>query len=389
MRRMRHRPDSSPKVTRIMHVVDLPVENPWLNGVAEHYDRSRYHHSVVSVGSRTELHDTLQARRVPAFALSADAKSGYPMAALRLQVLLRREHIDLVQTHSFYPSLIGLIAATLAGTPAKLVTRHHSDFTTIFNRPIHRQVDRLQALWSDRTLAASAAVKRDMIRYEHVPEAKITVARYGYDFGLLRPRLSPAERDRMRDELGGRDRIIVATIARLSLEKGHRYLLEAATRLVRRRPQLLFVLVGTGPLDEELQRVARTSDLDGHVRFMGWRSDAWSIIEASDLVVHPTLHEAFCSVIVEAMALERPLVATDVAAAPEQIDDGQTGILVLGRDPSAIEAAIDRILSDSDAARRMGLEARRRVVERFNFPKMMGIYESIYDDVLLSCRQSA
>jgi glycosyltransferase involved in cell wall biosynthesis len=304
------------------------------------------------------------------------------MAVGRLAALLRRDRTDVVQTHLFYPSLLGLAAATVARTPTKLVTRHHSDFTTTFRRPVHRQLDRLQARWADRVLAASAAVKRDMVRYERVPAEKITVARYGYDFDRLRPRLSAADRDGLRDDLGGRDRTIVATIERLSLSKGHRYLFEAAAKLIIRHPELVFVLAGTGPLEADLRALAEQHGLGDHVKFLGWRADAWAVIEASDLVVHPTLHEAFCSVIIESMALERPLVATDIAAAPEQIDDGESGILVPSRDPDAIVDAVERVLAGRDAARRMGLEARRRVVERFNFPKMMALYESIYEELL-------
>jgi glycosyltransferase involved in cell wall biosynthesis len=87
-------------------------------------------------------------------------------------------------------------------------------------------------------------------------------------------------------------------------------------------------------------------------------------------------------VIIEAMALERPLIATDVAAAREQIDHGETGLIIPARDPQAIVAAIRDLRKDPVRAAQMGREARRRVVERFNFPRMMREYESFYDRVL-------
>jgi glycosyltransferase involved in cell wall biosynthesis len=371
-----------PVTVRILHVVDLPVENPWLNGIADHYDRDRYRHTVVTLGPESELHHALRTRGLSARALGVTRKRGYPVAVLRLRSLLRRERIDVVQTHLFYPSIIGLIAAAAAGTPVKLVTRHHSDFTTTFHHPVHRQLDRLQAHWADRVLAASDAVKLDMIRYEKVPPDKITVTRYGYDFNRLQPCLSSERRVLLRAQLGGHQRVIVATVARLSPSKGHRYLLQAARGLVARHPELIFVWVGTGPLRSELQALVDGAGLTDHVRILGWRDDAWSIIEASDLVVHPTLHEAFCSVIIESMALERPVVATDVAAAREQIDDNQTGLIVPSRNPEAIEAAVEQVLAHPEQSRRMGVDARASVVARFNFPKMMDLYESIYDDVL-------
>lgn len=360
--------------------MDLPVPNPWLNGVADHHDRARYEHLVASLGPRTALHEDLEQRGVRTFAMGSTSTKGFPLAVARLAALLRSEQVDILQTHLFWPSLLGLAAGALARTPAKLVTRHHSDFTTTFERPVHRRLDRLQALWSDRVLAASAAVKRDMIRYESVPADRIVVARYGYDFTTLRPQLSQTRRAELRRQLGATDRTVVATVARLSESKGHRYLFEAMVGSIAAHPDLLLLLVGTGPLEADLRLLASELGIADHVRFLGWRSDATSIMEAADLVVHPSLHEAFCSVIIESMALERPLVATDVAAAREQIDHGETGLIVPPRDPRALRAAIEQVLADAEAASAMGRLARERVVERFNFPRMMALYERLYSE---------
>ena len=374
-------------ITTVVHVVDLPVENPWLNGVAVHHDRRRFRHVVVSLGPRSDLHAALERRDVEAVALGATSKGDYPRAVLGLVAFLRRTRPDIVQGHLFYPSLLGLIAGTAVRVPIKLVTRHHSDFTTTFDHPIHRQVDRLQALWSDRVLAASAAVKRDMVNLEHVPASKISVARYGYDFTVLRPSLTGPERESVRSELAGDGRTIIATVARLSPSKGHRYLFEAVPKILASYPECQFVLAGTGPLRAELEALAERLDIGHAIRFLGWRRDAWRIIEAADMVVHPTLHEAFCSVIVESMALERPLVATDIAAAREQIEDGVSGVVVPPRDPEAISSAVLALLGDAARARAMGAAARKKVTEEFNFPKMMALYEEIYDELLASKRR--
>lgn len=130
---------------KILHVVDLPVSHPWLNGLAKFYDRSRFEHLAVSLGGRSQLHDDLEQRGLRTFALNADGRRDYPMAGIRLARLLRREKVDMVQTHLFDPSVSGLFAAALARTPVRVVTRHHSDFTTTFQRPWHRRVDRIQA----------------------------------------------------------------------------------------------------------------------------------------------------------------------------------------------------------------------------------------------------
>jgi len=370
-------------VTTVCHVVDLPVENPWLNGVAAHHDRSRFRHIVASLGPRSDLHTGLERLGVRAVALGSGSRRAYPRTVARLAGLVRREDVDIVQTHLFDPSVVGLIAGRLGRARAVLVTRHHSDFTTLFHKPVHRWLDRQQAMRSDLVLAASEAVRRSMVDLEHVPRERIVVHRYGYEFDQLRPQLSSQARAAMRRDLGVDDEgPLLAVVARLSTSKGHRYLFEALPEIRTQWPGLRVVLSGTGPLRDEMGALVASFGLADCVSFLGWRSDAPRIMEAADLVVHPTLHEAFCSVIIEAMALERPLVATDVAAAPEQVDTGETGILVPARDPAALAAAIRTMLLDPARAAEIGVEARRRVVERFSFPRMMKLYEDTYDDVL-------
>ena len=376
---------SSPLTPRrkILHVVDLPVPNPWLNGVARHHDRDRYEHLVVSLGPRCELHAELERHGLRSFALEATTRADYPKTVLRLVRLLRTEGIDIVQTHLFDPSVLGLVAGAVARTTSKIVTRHHSDFTTTFNRPWHRRLDRLQAMYADRVMAASAAVKRDMLQYERVADRKVTVARYGYDFDVLRPSLDAAARRALREDLcGDADRPLLLTVSRLSTSKGHRYLIDGMPRILQAAPNALFLWAGTGPLEDELRSELESRRLVDHVKFLGWRSDVPHLMESADVIIHASLHEAFCSVIIEAMALARPLVATNVAAAPEQIDDGETGLLVPGRDGVALAEATVRFLEDPEFAARTAAEAQVRVRERFNFPKMMRLYESIYEDLL-------
>jgi glycosyltransferase involved in cell wall biosynthesis len=362
----------------INHVVDLPCANPWLNGIATYHDRSRFRHLVASLGPKNGLHEALEGLGLRTFSLDAPSRWQLPLAVARLARQLRQERVDIVQTHLFDPTTVGLIAAKVAATPFTIVTRHHSDFTTVFNHPFHRRIDRWHALTADRVMAASEAVKRAMIQHEGVPEGRIGVARYGYDFDALSPRLSADERRSLREELGGDAHQIIGTVSRLSVEKGHRYLIDAIPAVVGRFQDARFVFVGTGPLHEELEAHVAARGVDPYVRFLGWRSDALRIIEAVDVMAHPSLHEAFCSVIIESMALERPLVTTEVAAAPEQIDHGETGLLVPPRDPGSIAEAVCSLLGDRQRAQKMGVRARERVVERFNFPRMMCLYEDLY-----------
>lgn len=371
---------------RILHFTDGVASSPWLNGFAAHLDPSQFDVQVASLGPRSGLHQELEARGLRTFALDCRPRNRFPVAIARLIRLLREQRIDVLQTHLFDPSIVGMLAGTAARTPLKIVTRHHSDFTTIFRRPVHRRIDRWQALAADRVMAASQAVMQAMVRYESVPADRITVTYYGYEFDVLRPQLTEMERRTLRESAGGDENYLIGTVGRLSIEKGHEYLLQAAQSVIRRFPKVRLVLVGDGPLRESLQQRTQQLGIADHVLFLGQRADACRVIEAMDLMVHPTLHEAFCSVIIESMALERPLIATDVAAAPEQIIPGETGILVPARRPDDIARAVVSLLEDRARAAALGRAARQSVVSRFSFQQVMPEYERYYKEWLAAKR---
>jgi glycosyltransferase involved in cell wall biosynthesis len=374
---------------RIMHVVELPGSNAWLNGVADHHDRGRFEHLVCSLGVRNGLHEALEidSRRVRCFNLGMAERWKTPAAALALARILRREKIDIVQTHLVNPTTVGLLAAKIARAPLSILTRHHADFTAIFNKPVHREIDRLHALVADRVWSPSEFIAQCMVRYERIPRQRIHILPHGFDFALMQPRLSPERKRALRDELGGNDRLIVATVGRLSVEKGHDYLLRAVPAIVRVHPHARFVFAGAGPRRADLEALAIQLGVADYVRFLGWRDDAWDIIEASDVMAHPTLSEAFGIVFVEAMALERCVVTTGSSAAPEILDHGETGLIVPPRDPDALARALLELLGDSERMRRMGQEGRRRAVEKFSFTKMIRVYEDAWSTWLEEARR--
>jgi glycosyltransferase involved in cell wall biosynthesis len=374
---------------RIMHIVELPGSNAWLNAVADHYDRARFAHLVCSLGERNGLHEALEipSRAIRTFNLGLAQRRYTALAAWKLAALLRREQIDIVQTHLVIPTTVGLLAARMARVPLSILTRHHADFTTIFDKPIHRQIDRLHAFAADRLWSPSQYIKQCMVRYEKVPAERIAVLPHGFDFTLMQPRLDAARTKALREELGGDVKLIVATIARLSVEKGHEFLLRALPAILRVHPQARFVFAGAGPRREELEAMARELGVADYVRFLGWRTDAWDIIEAADAIAHPSLSEPFGIVFVEAMALQKCVVTTSNSAAPEIIDHGETGLIVPPRDPDAFAAAMLSLLADRERMRVMGELARRRAIEKFDFKKMIRVYEAAWQGWLAEGRR--
>jgi L-malate glycosyltransferase len=364
---------------RVMHVVDLPGPNHWLNGVAAHCDRSRFQHQVVSLRPRNGMHEELERRDVQTFSLQMTSRKQLPGAIFTLSALLKREAVDVVQTHTFDPTTVGLLAAKLARSRLTILTRHHANFSTLFDKPIHRKIDRWHALTADEVWSPSEFIRQCMVRHEGVPAGHITILPHGFDFELMKPQLGEAERRALRDEVGGDAHYLIGMVARLAIEKGHEYLLEAVPRVVARHPQARFVIIGDGPRRAELEAMAVERGIGDVVRFLGWRWDAWRLIEAMDLIAHPSLHEPFGIVYVESAALERAVVTTSDSAAPEIIDDGETGLIVPPRNATALAEALLTLAGDRARTRAMGQEARRRAIARFSFPTMMKAYEAGYD----------
>jgi glycosyltransferase involved in cell wall biosynthesis len=231
---------------------------------------------------------------------------------------------------------------------------------------------------ADQLWSPSEFIKDCMVRYEGVPSERITVLWHGFDFELMKPRLSEDEKRALREEVGGDDKFLIGTVARLNVEKGHEYLFQAVPEVIKEHPEARFIIIGAGPRREELERMVAELGIKDYVNFLGWRWDAWNLIEAMDLIAHPSLHEPFGIIYVESMALEKAVVTTNESASPEIIDDKETGVIVPPRDGKALARAILEVMRSPERARLMGEEARRRAQERFNFPKMMKEYERRY-----------
>ena len=178
---------------------------------------------------------------------------------------------------------------------------------------------------------------------------------------------SGTHRDAVRAELAlGQDTPVVGVVGRLETQKGHVYLLEAWTEVIRARPDARLLVVGEGSLRGELARQARDAHIAESVIFTGFRSDVPRLLDTVDVLALPSLHEGMPLTVIEAAAAGRPVVATAVDGTPEVVRDGETGYLVPPADPAALAKALLAVLGDADAARRMGREAHRWARERFD-----------------------
>ena len=158
---------------------------------------------------------------------------------------------------------------------------------------------------------------------------------------------------------------VVGCVARLSDEKGHQYLLEAMAKVTQRVPTAKLLLVGDGPLRGELETLAQRLGLSDVVRFAGSRQDVPDLLSVMDVFALASLRESFPLALREAMAMSRPVVATDVGGVSLIVEPGTNGLLVPSQDPGPLADALVSLLTDRAKAREMGRRARERIEMTF------------------------
>lgn len=316
-----------------------------------------------------------EAERVSYFCLNARGRKDYPRAILRLARLLRRERVEVLQTHLFDAGVVGLLAARLARTPVVVVARHHLDEPYLLGTRWHVKTDGWMARRASCVVVPSDAVRRHMIAREGLRGDNVEVIHYGFDFADFDA--TPEDGQRVRAEFGLESSFVLGNVGRFFKNKGHAYLTEALAELRREIPNIKLVLLGSGERGW-IEEAARTHGVEDRIIFAGFRKDVPACMRAFDLLVHPSLSESFGQVLVEAMAVGTPVVASSVGGVPEIVSDGETGLLVPAMDAGAIARAVLDLYRDADKRERLALAGQRSVRERFTDEQMVKGYLDCY-----------
>ena len=175
---------------------------------------------------------------------------------------------------------------------------------------------------------------------------------------------------------------VVTIVGRLEEWKGHHVFLEAASKVLDRSNHVRFLVVGDGVMRNPLEALSKKLGIMSYVIFCGHRNDIPQILAASDLLVSASFGEHFGRVIIEAMAMEKPVVATKAGGVPELVIDGETGILVKPADSEGLASAILRLLEDPQRSKEMGNSGLKRVMEYFGIDRHVRDIEKIYEPLL-------
>jgi glycosyltransferase involved in cell wall biosynthesis len=287
---------------------------------------------------------------------------------------MRQERFHVVHTHTIKPGLLGRIAGRMAGIPVVLHTIHGFHFHEHMHplaRQFYASVERVSAGFCDMLLSQNEEDIATAVRMCICPEEKLRLLGNGIDIETFHPSRVTKELVRAkREELGiGADEKIVGMMGRLVRDKGYDDYFRAAKILKERGLKAVFLAMGVrhykrGAIDPE--RMVSELGLNGYARFLGLRNDVPDLMAAMDLVVLPSWAEGISRSLMEAAALGKPVVATEVRGTRETVIDGETGVLVPVRNPERLAQAIEEILCSPERAQQMGNAARRRAEERFD-----------------------
>jgi glycosyltransferase involved in cell wall biosynthesis len=298
-----------------------------------------------------------------------------PAAVARLARALRRLGPDVVQSHGARSNFYTRLAARLAGVPAVISTVHNAltDYPVSPVRlAVYRALDATTRPLATRVVCVAAAL---------APARRAVVIRNGIDLHDFDPAAArpAAEALRRAADLGPGP--VVGFVGRLTPQKAPETFVALLALVRRSRPDVRGVIVGDGPRRADVERAIAAHGLGAACRMLGERADVAAVLAALDVFVLTSVSEGFPFVVLEAMAMERPVVATAVNGVVEIVEDGVTGVLVGRGDAGALAGAVLDLLARPDAARALGRAGRRRVEAGFTARRMVRELEALYRDL--------
>jgi glycosyltransferase involved in cell wall biosynthesis len=353
-----------PGVTRKLNILQVCDHFGWegsrMHGVKRlfswmipRFDPERYTVSLVSLRKKDLSEETLESMGIDIAYLHKSKFDPATLTALLKEI--DRRQTDILHLHGYGATTFGRIAGKMRGLPT--ILHEHANLT---DTPWFQKIaDRLLAPATDIAIAVSKSTAEFVIKARLVPPERVKVVYLGVPLEeFSRPR-TVQELAEARHELGAaQDDFVVGTVTRLHDSKGNSYLVEAAQAVLKRRPKTRFYLFGEGPLRGELEAQANALGLGGRFVFGGFTKDVARTLSAFDLKVFPSLWEGTPLTVFEALAMGKPIVATDADGLVDVLTHEQDALIVPRRNAAALADAIVRLIGSPEDRGRLSVRAR-------------------------------
>ena len=322
---------------------------------------------------RSKFYSFCQREKIPHFVIPMRNELDF-VSGFRIASICRRLKFNILHLHSAHALSFGLWAKLFYKRPRLIAVRR-----VVF--PIRRNWIshfKYKNRYLDRIVSISEGVKRVLVD-AGVPTGRIVTINSGIDLGKFDSISPPGD---FRESLGiPKGDILVGTVAAITEEKGYPTLIGAAKVVVENCENVTFLAVGDGPDREEMQGLARKSNLDGKFIFTGFREDVGNFLKSFDIFVLASRMEGLGTSVLDAQAVGLPVVATSAGGIPEMVADGRNGFLVPPGDKASLAEAIMRLVRDEVLRKKLGKNAKRDV-KRFDIERTIEENIGLYREVL-------
>jgi glycosyltransferase involved in cell wall biosynthesis len=351
--------------------------------ILEKFDRTRFDIRVCALQVRqgNPIAQALEAIGIPVDLVPIPNLRN-PANLPRLIQYLRTHRPHLIHTQLQFATILGSIAARLLGIP-NITTLHTLDKpeegTSFWRNQIMWTILRF---FCDRVIAVSESTRQHHMRFGKIPAEKIFTIYNGLDLQKFKPLDTQAHAAKRKDLGLELNAIVAVTVAVLRAPKGIQFMLEAMTQLCKKNPDLQYLVVGDGDHGPALKEIVKKHNLEKQVIFAGQRNDIGDILAVSDFFVLPTLTEALPTVLIEAMASQKAIIASAVGGVPEMITTGVNGLLVPPADPSALAKACQQLIDNMPQRAAFAAQGLNICQEKFDLRVQINALETLYQNLL-------
>lgn len=304
-------------------------------------------------------------------------------AFVSLVKIIRQERPTIVHTHTSKAGLLGRLAAFLCRVPVIIHTPHGHVFWGYFaswKTSLFILLERVFACLTDQIVTLTNQEKKDHIGVRIGREDHFRIIHSGVEL----KKFSESEIDppSVRESLGiPHDALVVGTVGRLIPIKGSNFLLEAAGEVIKKRPETIFVFLGEGELQKQMEERASQLGIREQVMLLGWRPDVASIMSTYDVFAFPSLNEGMGKALVEAMAMGKPVVASNVSGIRDLVVNGENGFLVPPAQPELLAKRIKYLLENPQIRQAFGM-AGKRMAGGYSADSMVEEIDQLYLSLL-------
>jgi len=356
-----------------------------LLNLIDYLDKDRFDVSVCS-NPQGHLVDEVKAREISHYPVSMN-KRFQRKTIQEMRDLLRKNRFDIIHTHGGVAGFYGRWAARKATKPAVVHTLHgvhYLYYRNLFLKVLYVCLEKLFSKFTDAVVFVSPADLEKGRKLKLAPKKKMRLIENGIDFRLFQ---FQSQKEDKKDKPGVKNNPVIGTVARLHRQKNISLLLKAGVEIKKSFPKLKIWVVGDGPLREKLERLNKILDTQDIIDFLGEREEVPHLISEMDIFVLPSLWEGLPYVLLEAAALKKPVIGTEVDGIKEMIDNEKTGLLVSPKKPEELAGAVERLLKNKKWADKMGCDFYQSVKEKHSISSMVQKIQDLYIELYRQTRR--